>query len=212
MRIFALDTALGVTSLALAEDGEVIASFYDDTPNQQASQLIPQIASLMDEAGLGFDALDLIACSCGPGGFTSVRIGVAAARGLAFSAGIACHGVPLLEIMAYDYFAKHPQEARCHCAIPVGRKDVARHIFTQNMGRIEIISDMELLPKTLLEDESPLCSPAPLTEATILYPIEQAANHLCMMLTQQPPAEYTAPVPLYAKAPDAAIAKPLLKH
>ncbi len=51
----------------------------------QSERLMPMILEVMAEAGLGFEAIDAIAVTLGPGGFTGVRIGLAAARGLALA-------------------------------------------------------------------------------------------------------------------------------
>ena len=51
----------------------------------QSERLVPMIGEVMAEAGLGFDALEAVAVTVGPGGFTGVRIGLATARGLALA-------------------------------------------------------------------------------------------------------------------------------
>lgn len=65
-----------------------------------AEALIPMVADVMQEAGLDFAALDLVAASLGPGSFTGVRIAIAAARGLALATGARLWGTDSLTVMA----------------------------------------------------------------------------------------------------------------
>lgn len=58
------------------------------------------ISAVMNEAGCDFDALERIGVTIGPGSFTGVRVGVAAARALALAAGVPAVGVTSLEVMA----------------------------------------------------------------------------------------------------------------
>lgn len=66
----------------------------------QAEWLIPLIKELMAEAGTDFSVLDRIAVSTGPGGFSGIRTGVAAARGIGLAAGIPVVGATSFRIMA----------------------------------------------------------------------------------------------------------------
>ncbi len=65
-----------------------------------AEALMPMVADVMAEAGLRFDALDLIAVTVGPGLFTGLRVGIAAARGLALATGVPCVGVSAFAALA----------------------------------------------------------------------------------------------------------------
>lgn len=63
----------------------------------QAERLMPMLAEMLAEAGIGWRDLGCIGVGCGPGNFTGVRIAVAAARGLALGLGIPAVGVTALE-------------------------------------------------------------------------------------------------------------------
>lgn len=66
----------------------------------QAEQIVPMACAVMTEAGTAFAALDAVAATRGPGSFTGVRIGLAAARGLALACGKPAIGVTAFEVYA----------------------------------------------------------------------------------------------------------------
>ncbi len=103
MNILALDTSMGACSVAvlLAKGASPrIVSREEPMTRGHAEALMPMIAEVMDEAGLGFAALDLIAATVGPGSFTGVRIAIAAARGFALVTGAKVWGTDSLTVMA----------------------------------------------------------------------------------------------------------------
>src|SRR6266508_474501 len=103
MNILALDTSMGACSAAvMRDDGAARHLFMREAlmPRGHAEALMPMIAEVMEEAGLDFAALDLIAATVGPGSFTGVRIAIAAARGLALVTPARLYGTDSLTVMA----------------------------------------------------------------------------------------------------------------
>ena len=100
MKILAIDTACSACSVALAADGEVVASDSAAMARGHAEALMPMIQSVMARAGAAFDALDLVAVTVGPGSFTGLRTGLAAARGIGLAQNIPVVGVTTLEAVA----------------------------------------------------------------------------------------------------------------
>lgn len=96
-RILLLETSAATLSVALAEDGKVVADRVCTEPRMQSSLTAPLIKEVMDEAGIGFDALDAVCVSKGPGSYTGLRVGVSTAKGIAFGSDI-----PLLSIDTPD--------------------------------------------------------------------------------------------------------------
>ncbi len=95
--ILAFDCAGAAVSAALWRDGMLAASRFQAMDRGHAETLLPQIAAVMTESGTGFADLDLIVTTVGPGSFTGLRIGLAAARGLAFAAQKPIVGVDCFE-------------------------------------------------------------------------------------------------------------------
>lgn len=83
--LLAFDTATPVGSVALARGREVLARGLLLRRGEHASQLLPRIAEVLDEAGLEAGDLEGLVVGRGPGSFTGVRIAAATARGLAAS-------------------------------------------------------------------------------------------------------------------------------
>lgn len=104
MNILGFDTCFESCSVAvgrgLGTPGAVIVQRNEPMATGQAERLMPMIAAAMDEAGLAFGDLDRIAVTHGPGTFTGMRIGVAAARALALSLEIPVVSLTSLEVMA----------------------------------------------------------------------------------------------------------------
>jgi tRNA threonylcarbamoyladenosine biosynthesis protein TsaB len=104
MNVLAIETCLGAVSAAVGwsgPDGWQLRESWLQLSAHHAERLLPSIAEVMDGAGLGFAALDRIAVTVGPGGFTAVRVGVATARALALATGKPVVAATSLAVMAH---------------------------------------------------------------------------------------------------------------
>ena len=102
MRIFAIDTSLEACSACIfdTEEDAVIARESIAMARGHAEALMPLIARVMARSGIGFADLDRIAVTTGPGSFTGLRVGLAAARGIGLAAGKPVVGVTTLTAYA----------------------------------------------------------------------------------------------------------------
>lgn len=98
--ILAFDSSGAAVSVALWRAGAVLAARSEPMERGHGERLLPLLRAIMDEAGLGFAALDAIAVAVGPGRFTGLRIGIAAARGLALATGKPAVGVGCFDAIA----------------------------------------------------------------------------------------------------------------
>jgi len=95
VRVLAIETAMAACSVALIEDGRVVASDHAAIARGHAERLVPMIADL-PKGG----RCDAILVDVGPGSFTGIRVGIAAARALGFAWGVAVHGYCSLALLA----------------------------------------------------------------------------------------------------------------
>ena len=100
MLILAFDTTMAACSVAVWRDGETLAHRHQAMVQGQAEALAPMIAAAMDDAKVAFDALDRVAVTIGPGSFTGVRVGLAAARGFGLACKIPVIGATTGEVLA----------------------------------------------------------------------------------------------------------------
>ena len=116
-RLLIFDTAGAACSVALWADDGVAAERYEAMARGQAERLLPMIGEALAAAGISYAQLDGIGVTCGPGAFTGLRIGLAAARGLALTLGI-----PAIGITTFDALAMRAP-AGCVVAIDTKRND-----------------------------------------------------------------------------------------
>ena len=104
MLLLAIDTAGPACAVALArensEGAEILARSVETIGRGHAERLMPMIEATLASAGASFDDLTRIAVTTGPGSFTGIRVGVAAARGLALALGIPAVGIGSLDALA----------------------------------------------------------------------------------------------------------------
>ena len=95
MLILAFDTATDRATSALVDDGEVLGERVS-----RASTLLADVDALLRQAGAHPRDVGGLALGIGPGSFTGIRIGLAAARGLALALGVPAAGVSTLDALA----------------------------------------------------------------------------------------------------------------
>jgi tRNA threonylcarbamoyladenosine biosynthesis protein TsaB len=107
MRVLAIDTALAACSAAVldTEYGGIVASESLPMQRGHAEALLPLLQRVMGQAGFGFPDIDRIAVTTGPGSFTGLRVGIAAARGLALAAEKPAVGLSTLSAYAAPHIA-----------------------------------------------------------------------------------------------------------
>ena len=106
MRILAFETSAKAASVALLEDGVLLAESYQNAGLTHSVTILSMAENLMKTCGVGAEDVDAVAVAMGPGSFTGVRIGVAAAKGFAWGRELLLYGVSTLEAMALGYGAE----------------------------------------------------------------------------------------------------------
>ena len=99
----------------------------------QSERLMPMVREVLSEAGADFPDLDLLAVTTGPGAFTGLRIGLAAARGMALAGDLACFGVTTLYAVAAGVSETERQKANMLVVLDSKRAEVYAQAFRSDL-------------------------------------------------------------------------------
>ena len=133
MKVLAIDTACSACSVAVARDGVILGSRSEAMVRGHAE-------ALLAEARVAFSDLDLVAVTVGPGSFTGLRTGLAAARGVGLAQGISVVGVTTLEAVAVAA-AREAVESEAGLPIIVALETQRADLYIQRF-------DAALMPET----------------------------------------------------------------
>ena len=150
MRILAFETSAKAASVALMQEGRIIGSCYQNTGLTHSQTLMVMAQDLLNTCGIAPDQVEAVAVAAGPGSFTGIRIGVAAAKGFAWGRQIPCYGVSTLEAMAlslgaYDGYVLPVMDAR--------RSQVYNAIFHAEGGKLTRMTDDRAIALADLKEE-----------------------------------------------------------
>jgi tRNA threonylcarbamoyl adenosine modification protein YeaZ len=126
VRVLAVDTATADCSVAACHGPRVLAQRRERLGTGHAERIVPLLAEVMAEAQWCFADIELIAATLGPGTFTGIRAGVAAARALALATGRPAVGVSSLEALAASV-----RPGRAVTCVVAGRRG---SVFAQRFG------------------------------------------------------------------------------
>lgn len=150
MKILGIETSMYAGSIAVSEDEKVLGEYYFNTGPTHSEKLLPSIDWLLKELEVKKEELGGIAVSLGPGSFTSLRIGLAAAKGLSYGLNIPIAGVSTLELMANNLAFTH---FKICPVIDAKRGEVFAAFFESQEGRaVRISEDMVLSPQNLARE------------------------------------------------------------
>jgi len=206
MIVLALDTA-GVDCAAAVYDsgtGSVLGEVTETIGRGHAELLMAIIDRALAKAGVALQSIDRIAVSIGPGSFTGIRVGVAAARGFALSLGIPAVGVTTLEVMAAAHLEIN-SGAPVLAAMDAKRGEVYLQSFDGHGNAVgepaaALLEDARAIAAVFQGDivgsGAPLLKGEPLAEANDRFPIATIARLGARALVAEKPK------PLYLRGPD----------
>lgn len=120
--LLAMDTSTAQMGLALYDGSQVIAEYMWRSSQRHTVELAPAITELLTRCSLTMDDVRALGVALGPGSFTSLRVGLALAKGLALSKLVPLIGIPTLDILAT---AQHASKLPLAVAIQAGRSRFA---------------------------------------------------------------------------------------
>ena len=117
MKILSFETSAKAGSVALTDNGVLLGESYQNTGLTHSQTVMTMAEDLLKACGVTPRQIEAVAVAAGPGSFTGVRIGVAAAKGFAWGGQLKCYGVSTLEAMAlglgiYDGYVCPVMDAR----------------------------------------------------------------------------------------------------
>ena len=150
MLLLAFETSAKAASVALTENGKLLGESYQNTGMTHSQTLMVMAEDLLKASGKAVKDLSAIAVAEGPGSFTGVRIGVAAAKGLAWGAELPCFGISTLEAMAVSLGAW--QGYVCP-VMDARRSQVYNALFYVNRGQLQRIREDRAIALSELAQE-----------------------------------------------------------
>lgn len=225
MRILALDTSTGPASIALVENGQVIATHEDSEAMKQSQRLVSAVDTLVRANG-GYASISAMAATTGPGGFTGIRIALAAARGLALACRVPLLGITTLQTFAWQALANQPIGATAIPYINAFRNQAYVQVFRRTAEGMESLTASQAIDITeagafastypdaqrlgslsdaIVQIENYVHFPAPQAQHTALHAAQLLATDAESAIAQYPAEAH------YIRPPDAKPQTPLLR-
>lgn len=152
MLILGIESSAKAASCALVRDGVLIGQYFQCSGLTHSVTLLPMAEQLLASTGTDKNTLDAVAVAQGPGSFTGIRIGVAAAKGLCWALEKPAIGVSTLEAMAWNGVDRGEGALIC-CCMDARRSQVYNALFTIKDGRPErLVPDRAISLAELADD------------------------------------------------------------
>ncbi|TVV74239.1 tRNA (adenosine(37)-N6)-threonylcarbamoyltransferase complex dimerization subunit type 1 TsaB [Sphingomonas solaris] len=196
-----IDTATAACSVALIDDGRIVAERHEVVGRGHAERLVPQIAELTEAT----PACTLVRVDCGPGSFTGVRVGLAAARALGLAWGVPVRGYTSTALLAVSAFAREDALDAVCVALIGGHGEM----FVQRFARSPFAA---ITPLASLLPADAALSPEPLVIGSAAAALVAARGwgearedlpRAADARLLPPPWGDLPPSPIYGRAPDA---------
>lgn len=204
--ILAFDTSAAQCAAAIVHEGQTLTKRVEPMGRGQAERLLPLLAECLQELGLNWADIDMLAVCTGPGNFTGIRLSIAAARGLAISTSTPAIGVSVFEAYAASRSGK---------ILALGRNPRGKphaQLFEDGIalsGHLSGIDTLEELPAETL------CIGHGADEVRKELRLEQAEERIApepewigLSALKRNRASTERPSPLYLRAADAAPSQP----
>jgi tRNA threonylcarbamoyladenosine biosynthesis protein TsaB len=146
--ILAIDTSTQWMGIALFDGSNIIYEKVWKTNRRHTVELSPAIKSALLDTDTVIKDLQAIGVAIGPGSFTSLRIGLAAAKGLCLSLHIPLLGIPSLDVTARGIPIR---DIKLICLLRAGRERFAALTYINNSGRWESVGELTVVSAHELE-------------------------------------------------------------
>ena len=148
--LLAVDTSTAQVGLALYDGAQVVGEYAWRSSQRHTVELAPAVSDLLARCGVTMENIHALGVALGPGSFTSLRVGLALVKGLAFSRRIPIVGVPTLDILAHALPASKLPLA---VAIQAGRGRFALGWYKSSRNGWQAQGPARVVPVEAITDE-----------------------------------------------------------
>lgn len=138
MKVLGIETSGLVSSVAIADDHQIICEFSTNYKKTHSVTLMPMLEEMLRLVDIDIKSIDLIAVSEGPGSFTGLRIGSASAKGIAMALNIPIASIPTLDALAYNI---EPTDLLICPMMDAKRQQVYTAIYAYEDNEIKPLTD-----------------------------------------------------------------------
>ena len=202
--LLAFDTATPAVTVALYDEGRVLAESTGVDAMRHGELLAPAITAVLDQAGVIRQDVTAIAVGVGPGPFTGLRVGLVTARTLGTVLQVPVYGVCTLDVLAADAFDSGAVAGEFLVATDARRKEVYWATYDGQgvrLGGPQVSRPADVASELPVVGRGALMYPEAFPQA--LQPEHPSAGVLARVVAEER-AELLDPEPLYLRRPDAA--------
>ena len=160
-RIILIETSTSLCSVALAENGVIVASRRSSEPRSHAAMTAPYVKEILDERGLRVSDCDAVCLSMGPGSYTGLRVGSSTAKGLCFGGGIPLLAVGTLDVLVAQALEEGLPEG-CRYIVPMidaRRMEVYTAVYATDGQRLTDVAPVVVEGILFIGDGAAKCEP-----------------------------------------------------
>jgi tRNA threonylcarbamoyl adenosine modification protein YeaZ len=199
--ILAIDTSAGTSVALVADDGALVAERATPDSRRHAEVIGPFLAEMLAAAPGGRSQISAIVVGIGPGPFTGLRVGIAAARVLALGLGIPLHAVPSHEAVALRLLVAGEVAGRFAVVTDARRREVALTVYSAALPL-----PVEVEPAHLVERLAYVPEAGVAAHEVLEIPAIWLARVAQARIEAGKP--FPEPSPLYLRAPDVTLSVP----
>lgn len=199
--LLAIDTSAGTAVAIVAADGRVLAERSTDDTRRHAEVIGPYLEAVLAEAGVTAPELRGVVVGIGPGPFTGLRVGIAAAQVVALAAGIPLMPVPSHDAVALQLVEGGAVAGRFAVVTDARRREIAVTVYTAERPLLQVVEAAHLAPRA---------GWTPPDGVSAHEVLEIAASPLARVALARLAAglPFADPQPLYLRAPDVTLSTP----
>jgi tRNA threonylcarbamoyladenosine biosynthesis protein TsaB len=217
--ILGIETAGRACSVAIFDGATMLGWERQETDHGQATMLMPMIERVRTVAGCAYTDLDRIAVAIGPGSFTGLRVGIAAALGLSLASGVPAVGISSFHVVAASLAAPDLDGSRLFVLLDSRRDEPFFVELNRDLGFVGAPSVMPVAefdalliaagPSVVLGDAPAVSRPANAFPAGVRREPKSPDAMMVAALAADPAHRYDLPPkPVYVRAPDVTMPKP----